>query len=30
MQPTADDHISVLRKERMLLKDKVYAYLTDK
>lgn len=30
VQPTADDHISVLRKKRMQMKDQVYAYLTDK
>ena len=30
VQPTSDDHIADLRKERMRLKDEVYAYLTSK
>ena len=30
VQPTSDDHIVDLRKERMLLKDQIYAYLTKK
>ena len=28
VRPTSDDHLSDLRKERMRLKDQVYAYLT--
>jgi uncharacterized protein YdcH (DUF465 family) len=27
IQPTSDDHMSDLRKQRMLIKDQVYAYL---
>jgi hypothetical protein len=30
VQPTSDDHIVELRKERMRLKDEVYSYLTVK
>ncbi len=30
VQPTSDDHLSELRKERMVLKDQVYVYLADK
>jgi len=29
VQPTSDDHIVELRKERMLLKDQIYAYLSN-
>jgi len=28
VEPTSDDHLVTLRKERMTLKDQVYAYLT--
>lgn len=28
VEPASDEHISELRKERMRLKDEVYAYLT--
>jgi uncharacterized protein YdcH (DUF465 family) len=28
VEPTTDDHMSALRKERMRLKDEIYAYLT--
>ncbi len=28
VKPTSDAHLSDLRKERMLLKDQIYAYLT--
>ncbi len=28
VKPTSDEHLTELRKERMLLKDQVYAYLT--
>lgn len=30
VQPTSDDHLVDLRKERMRLKDQVYAYLSGK
>lgn len=28
VEPTSDEHITELRKERMHLKDQIYAYLT--
>lgn len=28
VEPTSDDHLVQMRKERMALKDEVYAYLT--
>jgi uncharacterized protein YdcH (DUF465 family) len=30
VQPTSDDHMAGLRKERMHLKDQIYTYLADK
>lgn len=27
VEPTADDHLNLMRKERMTLKDQIYAYL---
>ena len=30
IQPTSDAHMAYLRKERMRMKDRVYAYLTSK
>ena len=29
VKPASDDHMMALRKDRMRLKDEVYAYLTD-
>ena len=28
VEPTSDDHMAELRRERMFLKDQIYAYLT--
>ena len=28
VEPTSDDHLTELRKERLMLKDQIYAYLT--
>ena len=28
VEPTSDEHLTELRKERMLLKDEIYGYLT--
>lgn len=28
VEPTTDDHLTQMRKQRMLLKDQIYSYLT--